>query len=275
MSKIQAFETIKLEMEGGLGILTLNRPDKLNSFNEQMFKDLSQAFDLIDPETNPDGGVRCLLITGAGRGFCAGQDLGDPTVMQGHSSGSDKPDLGQAVEEKYNPLVRRIAHLSIPVVCAVNGVAAGAGSSIALGCDIVYAAKSASFIQSFCKIGLIPDSGGTWHLPRLVGRARALGLSLLGNKLPAEKAAQWGLIWECVEDEELMNTAFNTAQYLATQPTQGLNLIKKTLLVSSSHTLDEQLDLERDAMRQAGRTSDYAEGVAAFMEKRPPTFTGR
>ncbi len=271
------YNTITLNIEGGLAILTLNRPKKLNSFNDEMFAELRQAFTQISLEN----GARCLLITGAGRGFCAGQDLSDPAVLNptapdkegGNSQGG--PDLGHAVENKYNPLVRAIAELEMPVICAVNGVAAGAGSSVALGCDIVFAARSASFIQSFCKIGVIPDSGGTWHLPRLVGRSRALGMALLGEKLSAQTAEEWGLIWKCIDDDQLMDEAIRTGKHLAKQPTTGLSLIKRAIRESASHSLDEQLDLERDLMRMAGRTEDYAEGVAAFMEKRKPTFIGK
>ncbi len=263
----ETFTTIDFVIDEGLAVLTLNRPEKLNSFNTEMFAEIRQAFKQIRPEK----GVRCLLITGAGRGFCAGQDLGDRSV----SAEGRAPNLSQSVENNYNPLVRAIAGLEMPVICAVNGVAAGAGSSIALGCDLVFAARSASFIQSFSRIGLIPDSGGTWLLPRLAGRARAMGLALLGEKTSAEQAEQWGLIWQCVDDDLLMDTAMKTARHLATQPTKGLSLIKRAMAVSSTNTLDQQLDLERDYMGIAGETDDYQEGVAAFLEKRSPSFTGK
>ncbi len=263
----ETLNTIDFKIDQGLAILTLNRPEKLNSFNTEMFADIRSAFKQIRANSR----VRCLLITGAGRGFCAGQDLGDRAV----SPSGKAPNLSHSVENNYNPLVRAIAGLEMPVVCAVNGVAAGAGSSIALGCDIVFAARSASFIQSFSKIGLIPDSGGTWLLPRLAGRARAMGLALLGEKISAEQAEQWGLIWRCVDDEKLMDTAMETGYHLATQPTKGLSLIKRAMAVSSTHTLDQQLDLERDFMGIAGETQDYQEGVAAFLEKRSPSFSGK
>lgn len=217
-----------------------------------------------------DTQIRCLVITGAGRGFCAGQDLGDRT----QSTNDGAPDVGASVEKNYNPLIRSIMQLPKPVICAVNGVAAGAGASIALACDIVLAARSASFIQAFCKIGLVPDSGGTWNLPRAVGLARAKGLALLGDRLPAETAEQWGLIWKCVDDEVLQAEAQKMASHFATQPTRALGRIKKLLQDSSSNTLDEQLDLEKNAMQELGQSENYREGVAAFVEKRPPVFKG-
>lgn len=263
----ESYNTIQLDIEEGLAVLTLNRPEKLNSFNTEMFAELRDAFKQIKPEK----GIRCLLLTAAGRGFCAGQDLGDRAVKPD----SERPDLSVSLEKNYNPLVRAISNLEMPVVCAVNGVAAGAGSSLALNCDIVFAARSASFIQSFCKVGVIPDSGGTWQLPHLVGRARALGLAMLGEKLPAEKAEEWGLIWKCVDDDVLMDEALKAARHLATQPTKGLSLIKRAMAVSTANTLDEHLELEKDFMGIAGRTDDYQEGVASFMEKRPAKFTGK
>ena len=260
------FNTIKLEIEEGLATLTLNRPDKLNSLNTEMFQELRVALKQISIEN----GVRCLLITGSGRGFCAGQDLSDRSVK----AGAKKPDLSASLENNYNPLIRKITQLEVPVLCAVNGVAAGAGSSIALACDIVYAARSASFIQAFCKIGVIPDSGGSWLLPNKIGRARALGLALLGDKLSAEKAEEWGLIWQCLDDDKLLEEATAKGKYLATQPTKGLSLIKRAVNASFTNSFDEQLDLERDLQGIAGRTNDYQEGVSAFMEKRSPNFTG-
>ena len=261
------FETIRFAVRHNVAHLTLNRPQTLNSFNEQMHIEVRVAMQAL----REDPAVRCLLITGEGRGFCAGQDLGD----RNFSVPGETPDLGASVEKNYNPLIKSIMHLPMPVVCAVNGVAAGAGASIALACDIVLAAESASFVQVFCKIGLIPDSGGTWNLPRAVGLTRAKGLALLGDKLPAKKAADWGLIWDCVADEDLAETSTKLAEHLATQPTRGLAAIKKLLRLSGQNELEAQLELEKDAMRTLGRSDDYAEGVAAFMEKRKPRFTGQ
>jgi len=262
-----SFETIETSLESGVFTLTLNRPNSLNSFNQQMHAEIREAMQ----EVKDDPGVRCLLLTGKGRGFCAGQDLGDRAV----SGDEAPPDLGESVEKNYNPLIRSIMNLPKPVVCAVNGVAAGAGASLALACDIVLAAKSASFIQVFCKIGLVPDSGGTWNLPRAVGLPRAKGLALLGDKLPAEKAEAWGMIWRCVEDDELMDEARKLATHLASQPTRGLGRTKLLLNASTARGLDAELEQERDAMQELGRSADYAEGVAAFMEKRPPVFEGK
>lgn len=263
------YRTITLDHAEGVSTLTLNRPDKLNAFTVEMHGELSGALKSIAA----DGRTRCLLLTGAGRGFCAGQDLSD-RVMNADESGA-APDLGESLEKRYNPLVRAIRALEIPVVCAVNGVAAGAGANLALACDIVLAAKSASFIQAFCKIGLIPDSGGTWTLPRLVGPARAAALVLLGDKVPAAQAAEWGMIWRAVDDDRLMAEAQALAAQLAGQATRGLALIKRALNASWDNTLDAQLDLERDLQTLAGRTRDYQEGVAAFLQKRAPKFEGR
>jgi len=245
------YESILLHSAGGIARVTLNRPERLNSFTAKMHGELRDALAKVRADTT----ARVLLITGAGRGFCAGQDLSDRAVAPG-----DAPvDLGASIEANYRPLVLALQSFPMPVVCAVNGVAAGAGANIALACDLVIAAKSASFIQAFCKIGLLPDSGGTYFLPRLVGTARAMGLSLLGDKLPAQQAADWGLIWKCVDDADLASTV---DALLA-------------LHASSSATLEAQLDLERDLQRELGNSADYREGVAAFLAKRAPQFTGK
>ena len=259
-------DPVLVERREGWRVLTLNRPDRLNSFNEAMHERLMAA--LLEAEA--DEGCRALLVTGAGRGFCAGQDLSNRVFEPGVT-----PDLTRTIERWYNPLVRKLRSFRMPIVCAVNGVAAGAGANIALACDIVLAARSAKFIQAFAKIGLLPDSGGTWFLPRLVGSARARGLALLAEPLPAEKAEAWGLIWKAVDDESLMIEAEKLAAHLATQPTIGLALMKQALDASWGNTLDRQLDLERDLQGEAGRTPDYAEGVSAFFAKRAPSFTGR
>jgi len=259
-------DPVLVERREGWRVLTLNRRDRLNSFNEAMHERLMAA--LLDAEA--DEGCRALLLTGAGRGFCAGQDLSNRVFELGVT-----PDLTRTIERWYNPLVRKLRSIRMPIVCAVNGVAAGAGANIALACDIVLAARSAKFIQAFAKIGLLPDSGGTWFLPRLVGSARARGLALLAEPLPAEKAEAWGLIWKVVDDESLMIEAEKLATHLATQPTMGLALTKQALDASWGNTLDRQLDLERDLQGEAGRTPDYAEGVSAFFAKRAPSFTGR
>ena len=258
-----AYETIEFKLEAGIARLTLNRPDRLNSFTVQMHEEVADALGRVD-------GARVLVLTGAGRGFCAGQDLGDRAVAPGKSV-----DLGESVEQRYNPLIRKLVALPMPVIARVNGVAAGAGANIALACDIVIAARSAKFIQSFAAIGLIPDSGGTWVLPRLVGQARALGLALTGEALPAEKAEQWGLIWKAVDDQKLDAEVDALAQRFAAGPTRGLARIKTMIRESWGQSLDSELDRQRDAMRELGFSDDYREGVAAFMEKRPPNFTGR
>ncbi len=258
---------VLFECADGVAELTLNRPERLNAFTEAMHRELAAHLDRIEA----DPAVRAVLLTGAGRGFCAGQDLGDRVMGEGDRP----PDLGDTLERLYNPLVRRIRALDRPVVCAVNGVAAGAGANIALACDIVLAARSAVFIQAFCRIGLVPDSGGTWFLPRLVGEARARALALLGEKVSAEQAEAWGLIWKAVDDGRLMEEARGLARELASGPTRGLGSIKRALAASWANDLDAQLDLERDLQREAGRTADYREGVRAFLEKRPPRFEGR
>ena len=257
------YETIILEHEGPIARITLNRPDRLNSFTAAMHDELKRAFDeIVD--------ARVVVLTGAGRGFCAGQDLNDRAV----SSGDQPTDLGMTVETCWNPLIRKIAGLAQPVIARVNGVAAGAGANVALACDMVVAARSAKFIQSFSAIGLIPDSGGTWVLPRLVGQARAMGLALTGEPLSAEKAEEWGLIWKCVDDEALDTEVDAITQKLASLPPLGLAAIKEMIRNSWSHTLDQELDRQRDRMRQLGYTEDYREGVSAFLEKRQPNFVG-
>jgi 2-(1,2-epoxy-1,2-dihydrophenyl)acetyl-CoA isomerase len=262
-----SYQTILFEVSGGVARLTLNRPDRLNSFNVQMHGEVRDALSQLANNSE----ARVLVLTGAGRGFCAGQDLGDRAV----APGGQGVDLGDSIENYYKPLVLALRNLPMPVIGAINGVAAGAGANIALACDLVIAAKSASFVQAFSKLGLVPDSGGTWFLPRLLGNARAMGLALLGDKLPAEQAAQWGLIWRCVEDAELENTVDQLATQLAAAPTRGLARTKQAIYESWSHSLEHQLDQERDFQRELGRTQDYAEGVAAFTEKRTPKFTGR
>ena len=257
---------ILVEQRTGYRVIIFNRPDKLNAFNEAMHLALGKAID----DAEADESCRALLITGAGRGFCTGQDLSDRLAKPGETV-----VLGGALEAHYNPLVRKLRNLPFPVIAAVNGVAAGAGCNIALACDIVIASLKASFIQSFARVGLVPDSGGTWFLPRLVGDARARGLALLAQELPAEKAASWGLIWRAVDDEVLMHEAARICEHFAMAPTQGLALIKQALNASATNSLDAQLDLERDFQRAASLTPDYAEGVRAFMEKRKANFTGR
>lgn len=259
------FETILLEIADGAARLTLNRPDRLNSFTVQMHDEVSRALESVAKSD-----ARVLVLTGAGRGFCAGQDLSDRAV----APGSDGVDLGESLEKRYNPLIRRLATLEMPVICAVNGVAAGAGANIALACDIVIAAKSAKFIQSFANIGIVPDSGGTWTLPRLSGQARAMGLALTGEPLTAERAELWGVIWRAVDDDKLAAEVDALAAKFAAAPTKGLATTKQLIRESATRSLDEQLDVERDAQRMLGRTSDYKEGVGAFMEKRQPKFTG-
>jgi 2-(1,2-epoxy-1,2-dihydrophenyl)acetyl-CoA isomerase len=262
-----AYETIRYETANGIERITLNRPDRLNSFTAAMLEELCGA--LARVAEGPE--ARVLLLTGEGRGFCAGQDLSDRAVAPGREA----VDLGASIENYYRPLVLALRALPLPVVCAVNGVAAGAGANIALACDLVIATRSASFIQPFCRLGLVPDAGGTHFLPRLVGTARAMGLAMLGDRLQAEQAAEWGLIWKCVDDAEFTETVEATLAHLAQAPTRGLAAVKRALHASGGNTLEAQLDLERDFQRELGYSADYREGVAAFLEKREPRFTGR
>lgn len=247
-------------------MVTFNRPQRLNAFNEDMHRALKAVLD--EAEGDPD--CRALLLTGAGRAFSAGQDLNDRVTKPG-----ERIVLGGTLDQYYNPLIRKLRSLPFPVIAAVNGVAAGAGASIAFACDIVLAAKSATFVQAFARIGLVPDSGGTWFLPRLVGTARARALALLGESVNAEKAENWGLIWKCIADTDLMAEAETLCARFATGPTFGYSLIKRALDASETNDLPTQLDLERDLQREAGFSPDYGEGVRAFMEKRAPNFTGK
>lgn len=258
-------DCIKWERREGWGLLTLDRPDCLNSFNAAMHGEVQQCL----AEVRDDDELRALLMTGAGRGFCAGQDLGD------RDPEAERADLGATVEQYWNPLVRAIAELPVPVVCAVNGVAAGAGSSLALACDIVLAARSASFIQAFSNIGLVPDTSGSWHLPRALGLPRARALAMLGDKLGAQQAADWGLIWQCVDDGQLMPEAEQLAARLAARPTLALAAIKQLFNDTWGLDFERHLQAEQAAMRRLGFSDDYAEGVRAFADKRAPRFRGR
>lgn len=260
-------DSILLTRAGAVATVVLNRPERLNAFTVEMHAALAQAFSVIET----DDTIRAVLVTGAGRGFCAGQDLSDRAVAPAGA----KPDLGESLENRYNPLIRRMRALPKPIVVAVNGVAAGAGANLALHGDIVLAARSAKFIQAFVKIGLMPDCGGTWTLTHLLGEARAKALAMLAEPLSADQAAAWGMIWKAVDDAVLMDEAHALAAHLAGQPTQALAATKFAIHEAATLTLDAQLDLERDGQRRLGPTPDYAEGVAAFMEKRTPRFTGR
>ena len=260
------FDAILLDIASGVAKITLNRPDKLNSFTDGMHAELKRAMQAI----LTDSSVRVLMITGAGRGFCAGQDLSER--MMGNE---ESADVSSSLEKNYNPLLKQLRALPYPVVCAVNGVAAGAGCNLVLACDIVIAARSASFIQIFSKIGLIPDAGGTYTLPRLVGTARAMAAAMLAEKVSAEQAEQWGMIWKCVSDDQLMSEADALARQLAGQATRALGLTKRAIYASANNTFEQQLDLERDLQREAAKSEDFREGVLAFKEKRPARFSGR
>ena len=260
-------DSVMVSLEAGVLTLTLNRPDKLNSFNEDMHLALRAGLQ----RAADDPAVRAVLLTGAGRGFSAGQDLGDRDPRKGGGA----PDLGATLDIYYNPTLRLIRAIEKPILCAVNGVAAGAGANIAFACDIVLAARSARFIQAFSKIGLVPDAGGSWSLARILGEPRAKALALLAEPLDAETAAGWGLIWKAVDDDALQDEARALAARLAAGPTRGLGLTKRAIQAAAGNSLDAQLDLERDLQREAGRTADYAEGVTAFLEKRKPEFSGR
>ncbi len=261
-----AFEHILSTVDQGVATITLNRPDVLNSFNRAMASEVRQAFS----EAGANAQVRAVLLTGAGRAFCAGQDLAEAMPKEGPA-----PDLGDIVARGYNPIVRTIRQIDKPVVCGVNGAAAGAGANLAFACDFVIASEDASFIQSFSKIGLVPDTGGTFFLPRLVGMARATALMMLADKVTATDAVAMGLIFRVVETGKLLDEATAFARMLATRPTRGLGLIKRALTASATNGLDEQLALEAQMQAEAGSTADYREGVRAFLEKRPPVFTGR
>ena len=265
-------DPILVSIEAGVQRITLNRPDKLNAFNPGVHQGLADAM----TRAENDDGIRCLLITGAGRGFCAGQDLNERDLRASERDMKAAViDLGGGLQTWYNPLVKRMRALPKPIVCAVNGVAAGAGANFAFACDIVLAARSASFIQAFVKIGLVPDCGGSYFLPRLAGTQRAMALAMTGERLAAEDAERWGLIWKCVDDAQLGAEAEKLCRELARGPTKSLGLIKKAIYSSPNNDLAAQLDLERDLQREIGRGEDYREGVAAFLEKRQPRFTGR
>lgn len=262
-----AFQNILLQSHAGVARITLNRPDKFNSFTAAMHAELRSALDAVEQ----DASVRVLVLTGAGRAFCAGQDLADVQVLPGQPP----VDMGDVVEQHYKPLVLRLQNLRVPTIAAVNGVAAGAGASVALACDLVLATQSASFIQAFAKVGLSPDTGSTWFLPQRVGMARAMGLALLGDKLSAAQAAQWGLIWAAVDDAAFATEVDALSARLAQAATKALVRTRQALHAAPSHTLEQQLSMEAGFIRELAGAADYAEGVAAFLEKRAPVFTGR
>jgi 2-(1,2-epoxy-1,2-dihydrophenyl)acetyl-CoA isomerase len=258
--------SLLINTHGTVRVLTLNRPSALNSFTAEMHGRLIAALD----EAAADTAVRALVLTGAGRGFCAGQDLNDPAMV-----GQGVPDVGAVIEQRYRPLAERLYAMPVPTIAAVNGVAAGAGANVAIGCDFVFAARSASFIQAFSKIGLVPDAGGSWLLPRLVGRARAIGLAMTGDKLSAEEAERIGLIWQCVDDAALMDTGLAMAQRLAVMPSRALAATRRVIDAGSRSSLADAVTLEAKTQGELGRAHDFAEGVAAFLEKRAPKFSDR
>jgi 2-(1,2-epoxy-1,2-dihydrophenyl)acetyl-CoA isomerase len=261
------YENIQYRLDQGIARITLARPDKLNSFTQAMHQELRDALDRVQASRE----ARVLVLTGAGRGFCAGQDLGDRGMQ---IAAGQAPDLGATVEGFYKPLILALQNLRVPTLAAINGIAAGAGASIALACDLVIATESAYFLQAFSKVGLIPDTGGTWLLPQRIGMARAMGLALLAEKLPARRAADWGLIWACVADADFQAEIDRLAQALAQAPTRALVRTRQAMQAAPSHTLEQQLSMEAGIMRELGWRHDYAEGVAAFLEKRPARFTG-
>lgn len=262
------YQTILLEVADSVATITLNRPDRLNAFTAQMHAEIRDALDRVEVP----GAARVLVITGAGRGFSAGQDLSESSTTQ--STGSGSPDVSRTLEENYNPLLHRLRALPMPVIAAVNGVAAGAAANLALACDIVIAARSASFLQAFARIGLIPDAGGTYTLPRLVGMARAMGMAMLAEPLPAETASQWGLIWKCVDDDRFRAEIASVAASLAKGPTRAYALMKRAMYGSADHGFADQLGMEAALQREAGASADFREGVTAFLEKRPARFAG-
>jgi 2-(1,2-epoxy-1,2-dihydrophenyl)acetyl-CoA isomerase len=266
------FETIQVENNNGVALITLNRPDKLNSFNTEMHIEMQQALD----NAVSDDAVKSILITGAGRGFCAGQDLSDRAVSaESENETAAAPDLSSSIEKYYNPLIRRITNSPKPIICAVNGVAAGAGASIAIACDVVIAARSASFVLAFANIGLVPDSGCTWNLTHAIGLARAKAFAMLGERVKAEQALEWGMIWQVADNENLMSEAIILAERLAAQPPLAMQHTKQLMNTAFEHSLDSQVERERLAMQYLGKTEDYKEGVAAFMEKRKPVYQGK
>ncbi|MGD2139850.1 MAG: 2-(1,2-epoxy-1,2-dihydrophenyl)acetyl-CoA isomerase PaaG [Burkholderiales bacterium] len=262
-----SFEQIRLHVDNGIATITLDRPERLNSFTTLMHEELRRAIAIV----RDDNAIRVLILTGAGRAFCAGQDLGERKLVKG----GDSPDLGKSLEDNYHPLVLSLRSLEKPVIGAINGVAAGAGASLALACDLVIAARSASFIQAFCRLGLVPDAGGTYFLTRSLGAPRAMGLALLGDRLDAQQAEQWGLIWRCVDDTLLMPQVHELATTLANGPTRGYARTKQAIHAAEHQVLEQQLATESQFQRELGRTDDYLEGVSAFREKRKAHFTGK